>query len=173
MAVEKVDQANSCFSRANGGMILGISRWSSRRHSPSFQTMQITKLTDNGAAEYVAISPDGRFVLYPRRDGEKLSLWLRQTAAQTDVQILPPAVVHFQGLSFTSDRTYIYFVRSDSNNLYVKSAHTMPMLGGCQHHTVQHLGGASMSQLPAARQITLGETRCAMLWRAQAAKCFG
>lgn len=71
--------------------------------------MGITKLTDTGTAAYVAIFPNGRFVVYALRDGEKLGLWVRQVATTSDVQILPPAAVDFQGLAFSPDGNYIYW----------------------------------------------------------------
>lgn len=107
-----------------------VRQWSSRSRVPNLQTAEITKLTDSGTAAYVSISPDGRYVVYALREGEKLGLWVRQVATRSDVQILAPEAVDFQGLSFSSDGNYIYFVRSDKNNLYYKSLYSMPVLGG-------------------------------------------
>ena len=60
-----------------------------RRHSFDLQNMQITKLTDNGKANQVAISPDGRYIVYALRDGEKQSLWVRNVATKSDVRCWP------------------------------------------------------------------------------------
>ena len=46
--------------------------------------------TQTGNAANVAISPDGRYVVYALVDGEKQSLNVRQVATGSDVQILPP-----------------------------------------------------------------------------------
>ena len=56
----------------------------------NLQNMQITPLTENGKAADLTISPDGRYVGWIVREGEKSSLWVRQVATGTDVQVLPP-----------------------------------------------------------------------------------
>jgi WD40 repeat protein len=80
----------------------------------NLEKMQITKLTDNGKAGLVAISPDGRDVVYVLTDGEQRSLWVRNIASKSDVQVLAPAAVYFDGLNFSPDGNYIYFVRASS-----------------------------------------------------------
>ena len=100
-----------------------------RPTSFNLQDMQITKLTDSGNAARVAISPDGREVVYVLVDGEKQSLWVRNVPTKSDVQVLPPAVAFFNGVNFSPDGNYIYFERarnsSETGDLYV-----MPVLGG-------------------------------------------
>src|SRR6266403_1665869 len=63
-----------------------------KRPSPSsplnLQNLQITRLTENGMVSGVAISPDGRFAVYAKGDGEKEGLWIRQVATRSDVQIV-------------------------------------------------------------------------------------
>src|SRR5271163_4457495 len=83
-----------------------------RPHALNLQNMQITKLTDSGKATGVAISPDGRYIVYVLTDGEQQSLWVRNVATKSDVQVLAPDVVSFAGLSFSPDGNYVYFVRS-------------------------------------------------------------
>jgi DNA-binding winged helix-turn-helix (wHTH) protein len=102
--------------------------WRSRSQKLDLQSMQITKLTDSGTAEDVAISPDGRYVVYALRDGEKEGLWLRQVATRSDVQILPSDTNGFHGLTFSRDGNYIYFVRSDKNDPFFKYLFSMPAL---------------------------------------------
>jgi len=108
----------------------GVQRWMSRSGKFDLQNMQITKLTDSGTAEDVAISPDGRYVVYALRDGEKEGLWLRQVVTRSDVQILPSDTNGFHGLTFSRDGNYIYFVRSDKNDPFFKYLYSMPVLGG-------------------------------------------
>ena len=91
---------------------------------------QITRLTDNGMVSGVAISPDGRFAVYAKRDGEKEGLWIRQVVTRSDVQILPPDTNGFHGLTFSPDGDYVYFVRSDKNDAYFKYLYSIPTLGG-------------------------------------------
>jgi len=115
------------------GTLFWINRRVLHERGPNLQTMQPTRLTDSGSASYVAISPDGRYVVYALGGGEKLSLWLRQVAQPSGVQVLPPAAVDFQGLAFSPDENYLYFVRSAENNPIYKSLYSMPVLGGPAH----------------------------------------
>jgi Tol biopolymer transport system component len=92
--------------------------------------MQITRLTETGTANDVAISPDGRYVVYALRDGGREGLWLRQVATKSDVRILAPDTNGFHGLTFSPDGDYIYFVRSDKNDPFFKYLYSMPVLGG-------------------------------------------
>jgi len=109
---------------------LGMSRWKARRHPLSAEKMEITKLTDSGNATYVAISPDGRYVVHALRVGDKQGLWLRQVATRSDVQILAPEANGFDGITFTPDGNYIYFVRELDDEPGIKYLYVMPALGG-------------------------------------------
>lgn len=101
-----------------------------RPHGLNLENMQITKLTDSGKAALVAISPDGRYVVYVLREGEQQSLWMRHVATKSDVQILAADVVDFKGLTFSPDGNFIYFVRSDKTTQNYSYLYQMPVLGG-------------------------------------------
>jgi len=105
----------------------------------NLQNMQITKLTENGKATQVAISPDGRYIVYAMRDAEKQSLWVRNVASKSDVQVLAPDVVDIAGLSFSPDGNYIYFVRSDKNTENYRYLYQMPVLGGSPRQLIRDI----------------------------------
>src|SRR5690349_4476821 len=94
------------------------------------QNMRIAKLTDSGKVGNVAISPDGRYIVYSLVDGEQQSLWVRNVASKSDVQVLSPEAVNFVGLTFSPDGNYVYFVRSDKNISAYRYLFVMPVLGG-------------------------------------------
>ena len=127
-------------------------KWSARPRGLNLQNMQITRLTESGKAADVAISPDGRYVVYVLRDGEQQSLWVRQVATRSDVQVLPPAEVEFVGLSFSPDGNYIYFIRSDPENRNYRYLYSMPTLGGAPRQLVRDLDGP-VGFSPDGRQI--------------------
>jgi serine/threonine protein kinase len=112
--------------------VLGVAvyHWYQREPSLNLQNMQISKLTESGKAEDVTISPDGRYVVYVLQDGEKRSLWVRQVATRSDVQVLPQDTVYIGGLSFSPDGNYLYFIRADRNNQNFRYLEMMPVLGG-------------------------------------------
>jgi len=101
-----------------------------RKRSISFENLEITKVTDNGKVSNVAIAPDGHYVAYVMLLGDKQELRLRQVATRSDVQVLPPDLGNFVGLTFSPDGNYIYFVRSDRNDLSFRYLYSVPALGG-------------------------------------------
>src|SRR4029077_8361334 len=103
----------------------------------NLQAMQMVKLTDSGKATLVAISPDGHFVVYVLREGEQQSLWVRNVATKSDVQVLAPEVVEFVGISFSLDGNYIYFVRSDKRTQFYRYLYVMPVLGGSPRQVIR------------------------------------
>lgn len=108
---------------------LGIYRWrapSGAKLAP--EGMQITRLTQSGKATFAAISPDGRLVAYVLREGLD-SLWIRQVATRSDVQLVPPAAARFLSVSFSPEGNYIYYVMQDyaQGNVIL---YQMPTLGG-------------------------------------------
>jgi eukaryotic-like serine/threonine-protein kinase len=99
-------------------------------HQLNLQNMHFEKLTDSGKAVQAGISPDGRYIVYVLRDGEQQSLWVRQVATRTDVQVLAPENVVYGGATFSPDGNYIYAVRSDQNTANYRYLFVMPVLGG-------------------------------------------
>jgi WD40 repeat protein len=91
--------------------------------------LRISRITQGQSVTDVAISPDGRYVVYGLREKDGEGLWLRQIATGSDVRILA-AGPEFHGLTFSPDGNYIYLVRSDENDPYFKYLYSMPALGG-------------------------------------------
>jgi serine/threonine protein kinase/Tol biopolymer transport system component len=116
------------------------------------QNMSIVKLTETGKASGVAISPNGQYVVYVLRDGEMQSLMVRQVATGSDVQILPPAVSTFYGLTFSPDGNYIYFTEASKENQLFSSLYKMPVLGGNPQQIVRDID-TSISFSPDGKQF--------------------
>ena len=81
------------------------------------QNMKISRLTVNGKAENAAISPDGKTVVYVVRDGGQRSLWIRQVATNSNVQIVAPAEIFIGRQTFSPDGNYVYYNAQDKENL--------------------------------------------------------
>ncbi|HKM66757.1 MAG TPA: protein kinase [Candidatus Acidoferrum sp.] len=131
------------------GLILGVLvlaiaafaffKLANRKTQLNLQDLEITKLTQSGKASGVAISPDGQYVVYVLFDGEKQSLMVRQVATGSDVQILPPDVIVFYGLTFSPDGVYIYFTASSKENDLFSSLYKMPVLGGSPTEVIRDI----------------------------------
>src|SRR5215469_6745660 len=123
------------------------------KRSISFENLEITKVTDNGKVRNVAISPDGHYVAYVVFLGDKQELRLRQVASRSDVQVLPPDLGNFVGMTFSPDGNYIYFVRSARNDLSFRYLYAVPALGGTPRKLITDVdSGIAFS--PDGRQIT-------------------
>jgi Serine/threonine protein kinase len=104
-------------------------RNSSNVLEPSFSSVQLARLTSTGKARNAAISPDGNFVVHVVDEAGKQSLWVRQVATGSNVQIVPPAAVTYWGLTFARDGTYIYYVFRPTGS-GVGFVSRVPTLGG-------------------------------------------
>ncbi len=103
--------------------------------------IQITKLTSTGRALAPAISPDGKYVTYIADDLGKQSLWIRQTETLSNVQILAPADVSFQGLTFSPDGNYLYYVIYKMPK-HIGVLYRVPILGGTSQKVLEDVDTA-------------------------------
>lgn len=141
---------------------LGAALWfrpSRRANEWDLQTMKFSRITQSGNAVSVAISPDGHYVVYALREGEKQGLSVRQIATGSDVQILPPDEVVIWGLTFSPDANYIDFVRSEKNNIESTFLYRMPTLGGTTRLAMQGGVDFSTSYSPDGAQFAFSRVR--------------
>lgn len=95
----------------------------------SFHKMQINKLTTDGLTAYAAVSPDGKYLAQAMEQGTEQSLWVRQVATTSNVQIVPPSEVRYRGVTFSPDGNFVYYVAYEKNeNMGVLSV--VSLLGG-------------------------------------------
>jgi eukaryotic-like serine/threonine-protein kinase len=87
------------------------------------------KLTTSGNALHPAVSRDGRYVAYVMQEGDRQSLWVKQTAAASQAQIVAPAEVVFSGVTFAPDDNFIYYVARATGE-QVSQLYQVPLLGG-------------------------------------------
>jgi len=91
--------------------------------------LEFTRVTGSGDIRQADISPDGKYVAFVRETAGKQSLWLRQLATESAVQIATLGEDQCPGLAFSPDGNYVYFVRQKplepNGDLY-----QVPSLGG-------------------------------------------
>jgi serine/threonine protein kinase len=97
------------------------------KKATAFYATSIKRLTNQGKTIHAAISPDGKYFSYVLSDAGKQSLWIRQTSAANDTQVVPPAPVGYFGVTFSRDGNDLYYVvkSNDPGTLY-----RIPALGG-------------------------------------------
>jgi Tol biopolymer transport system component len=97
----------------------------------SFATAKITRLTTSGKVTDAAISPDGKYVAHVVDDAGRQSLWVRQVATQSNVEIVQASEDQFIGLAFSPDGNYIYYsVREKGSGSLLGLLYQVPSLGG-------------------------------------------
>ena len=107
------------------------SRWyKSLQVSESFQTMRMAKLTSTGnvVSGQAAVSPDGKLIAYVVQEAGEQSLWVKQTASASNVQIVPPANLNYKGITFSPDSAFVYYASDEKTS--VPSVYQIPTLGG-------------------------------------------
>ena len=111
-----------------------------------FHKMEIIKLTSSGKVTIATISPDGNYVAYATTENSGLiettvpgreSLWVRQVATGSDVQIVPPIDLHYGGLMFGRDGRFLYVTQSESWDRHHNIVYKMPALGGTKKRLVE------------------------------------
>ena len=115
--------------------LVGGFLWSKRTVNPAtsaarpFDSINLSRLTTTGTAGLAAMSRDGRYVAHVSIKDGKQSLWLRQIATTSNVEIVPPADVRYIGISFSPDGDHIYYAAyARGANLGI--LYQIPVLGG-------------------------------------------
>lgn len=118
-----------------GGAVLW-SRFKPGDTARTFRQIRLSQLTNTGKANNATISPDGKYVIHVVNDGTLSSLWVRQVATTSDVQIVPPSDAKYLGLTFSNDGNYVFYVVYEKNSpegiLY-----QIPVLGGAPRKIAQ------------------------------------
>ena len=91
----------------------------SSQHTANSSYMEVKTLTESGKVTRVAVSQDGRYVAYVKKEAGNYEVRLLQVATERDVQVLPGTPKVIRSLHFSPDGNFIYFLqqmrREDSN----------------------------------------------------------
>ena len=127
------------FAVAVVGSVLLYLHNSKRGDQTPATPLKISSVTSRGIAASAALSADGRYLAYspvvgpgilgPRPVGSG-SIWVRQVATGSDVQILPVQKNVPYGLRFAPDGNYLYYQSDDPDQEGYKALFEIPTLGG-------------------------------------------
>jgi eukaryotic-like serine/threonine-protein kinase len=102
-----------------------------------FEKFTIENVSNNGHVSQAAISPDGKYLLQALDEAGLQSLWLRHIPTSSNKQILPAARTRYQGLNFSPDGDYIFFLRRDEENETESQLYSASVLGGAPRVLVE------------------------------------
>jgi Tol biopolymer transport system component/DNA-binding winged helix-turn-helix (wHTH) protein len=135
----------------------GVYRLFTQRHAATasavpFHTMRMARLTRNGKVRLQTVSPDGKYVAHVLDEAGQQSLWIRQTATTSNVQIVPPAEMDYLGLAFSRDGNYIFYsvYPTRPNNLGL--LFQLPVLGGAAKKLIEDVDSA-IAVSPDGKQV--------------------
>ena len=83
------------------------------KSAASSQNIRITKLTSTGRSGAAVISPDGKYVAYLTFEDREPSLWVREMATDSNVQVMTSSRALYQGLTFSPDGNYLYYAGNE------------------------------------------------------------
>ncbi len=91
-------------------------------------SMTISPFTTSGNVALAVISADGKWVAYAAQERQGESIWIRQVATSSVVQVVPPSADTVRGITFAPDGNYLYFTRSTGPDF--AAVFQVPSLGG-------------------------------------------
>jgi Tol biopolymer transport system component/DNA-binding winged helix-turn-helix (wHTH) protein len=123
--------------------IVGVGLWVRGLHRASAAPQPWTNVTPRRFATHggipfrVAISPDGKSLVYDQRINGRHSLWLGQIESNSSVQILDQPDIFYDGLTFSPDGQSIYATEYDSRKLF-----RLPIVGGVPTPLISNVDSA-------------------------------
>ena len=103
--------------------------FSSGMAATALQNATISSLSSTGDVMLSRISPDGHYLAYVSNQNGRFSLWVRQIATASAVQIVAPAEQSITSVSFTPDGSFIDYA-AGSVELAHPKLYQIPVLGG-------------------------------------------
>ena len=104
----------------------------------SASNLHLDRLTHTGQSRLPALSSDGRYVAYVQDDAKSSSLWVRQTASGSQVQIVAPADAFYRGLTFSRDNNYLYYVVYEKGQTF-GALYQISLLGGVARQIIHDI----------------------------------
>jgi serine/threonine protein kinase/Tol biopolymer transport system component len=106
-----------------------------KRPAASLPANKMTRLTATGKVLTGTISPDGKRVVYVVENTGQQSIWARQVATSSNVQIVAPSEAIYSNPSFTHDGNNIYFNKREKDGL--ESLYQMSVFGDMPRKVIE------------------------------------
>jgi eukaryotic-like serine/threonine-protein kinase len=117
----------------------------------SFDGVEVARLTTSGIAQRPALSPDGKFAVYIQSGDSGMSLWIRQTSTNSNVQILAAEPgVRLMGATVTPDSTFVDVLQQRTGE--APAVWRVPFLGGTPRRFIDNVSSA-IGWSPSGKQL--------------------
>ncbi len=107
-----------------------------------FASVSVNQITNIGTIERIALSADGRFLAEVKNDKAQRTLWVRNTATNTETQILGAFAHDYLALTLSPDGNYLYFTRVDPANESRRDLYVMSVFGGTPRKLIENIDSA-------------------------------
>ncbi len=107
-----------------------------------FASVAVNQITHIGTIELIALSADGRYLAEVKNDKGQRTLWVRNTATNTETQVLGPSAYVYVGVAFSPDSNYLYFTRISPDNVARSDLYVMSVFGGTPRQLIVNIDSA-------------------------------
>ncbi len=118
-----------------------------------FASVSVNQITNIGTIEKIALSGDGRFLAEVKNDKGQRTVWVRNTATNTETQVLSASARVYLGLTFSPDGNYLYFTRVSPENDAMSDLYAMSVFGGTPRQLIFNID-SSVSFAPDGNELT-------------------
>jgi Tol biopolymer transport system component/predicted Ser/Thr protein kinase len=118
----------------------------------AFQNPTISSLTSTGDLRLARISPDAHYLAYVSRQRGLYSLWVRQMAIPSAVQIIPAGTDVIGDVTFTPDGNFLDYLAYPSQGVH-GSVYRVPVLGGTPRRLIEN-SDTGVSFSPDGKRMT-------------------
>jgi Tol biopolymer transport system component len=87
-----------------------------RRTGGTGPSTKVSKVIFHSNAKEAVISPDGKFIAATLIIDGRQSIWLRELATTSDLQLVAPSEDQYKGLTFSPDGALIYFMKQEQED---------------------------------------------------------
>jgi Tol biopolymer transport system component/predicted Ser/Thr protein kinase len=118
----------------------------------AFQNPTISSLTSTGDLRLARISPDAHYLAYVSKQHGLYTLWVRQMAIPSAVQIIPPGTDIIGDVTFTPDGNLLDYLAYPSQGVH-GSVYQVPVLGGTPRRLIEN-SDTGVSFSPDGKRMT-------------------
>lgn len=136
------------------GLGYGLYRFTQSQQAPApraASAIDVQRLTNDGKTRGAIISPDGKFLAYIRAEGGERSIWLKQVATNSAIEVTKPGELVGDGLTFSPDGNHLYFHAQPSSDEAL-AVYRVSTLGGTPTKVISAAVGMEFS--PDGKQLS-------------------